>query len=186
MPLGILSDDDYEKEMNKLNGLRAPSVEIKEPTKLGRRSNEIPESIRKIVGETALEAGRAEAQTLLQQTLGVSAMSSIDAWKEGKTSSCNNETRRDLVNHMLMVREKITNKAQKKLIQAIDSITKDKLEGSTAKDASSVAKDMSAVIKNMDNEVKESNQPTVNFVLVAPKSKTEEQYDVIIDQSESR
>jgi hypothetical protein len=176
MAMGVVTDDDFEAEINRFKNPQ-PKAEIKQ-REYGRGNNpEVPESLRKIIGENVLENGRKETLDMTRQ-FGISD-SSVSAYTKGATSTASyHQGNPDLKNHLKTVREKIVNKASKKLKLALDEITPDKLESVKARDLAGIAKDMSAVIKNLepaeDKEKEVKDGPT--FVVYAPKIIQNENY----------
>jgi hypothetical protein len=185
MAMGVVTDDDFEAEINRFKNPQ-PKAEIKQ-REYGRGggNNEVPESLRKIIGENVIENGRAETLDMARQ-FGISD-SSVSAYTKGATSTASyHQGNPDLKNHLRNVKEKIVNKASKKLKLALDEITPDKLESVKARDLAGIAKDMSAVIKNLEpaesNDTKSTDGPT--FVVYAPKIIQNENYFEAMDLKE--
>lgn len=230
MPLGIVSEFDYlkeiqnqdEKESNQESGsiieesvpesdsdsdqelntrasesdieseseVRMPNSDIdsgpisafiKQLPKLGRQegSTQVPDSLRKIIGESVIEEGRS-AGTAIADFLGIS-QSSVSAYSKGATSTTTyNEPKKELKDHLQNTRKKISKRASGKLLKALDTIDDDKLEALDALDASTVAKNMAAIIKQMEPETNKSsvvNAPQITFFI--PQISREEKFDVI-------
>lgn len=187
MPLGIVKPEDYEKGLGKSKEAEVviekeiPSPAIAEFIKgrgLGR--TEVPESIRKLIGESSVEEGSSAANAI-GQFLGLSK-SSVSAYSNGTTSTATyNKPNLDLATHLNKTRERITRKAAGKLFKSLNVIDDDKLEDLTALEASTVAKNMSAIIKHMEpSDVKAGNTfngPVITFY--APRLVKEETFDVI-------
>jgi predicted transcriptional regulator len=167
MPLGIVSDQDFEVEIQRAQVI---------PSRIGRGNTPAkPDQLRNLIAEEAIKGASAKE---LSESFGVSP-SSISAYKNGSTSTASYDTPdRKLANHIVNVKDRITKKATNRLARALDSITPEKLDDLKVKDAAQVAKDMSVVIKNMTPEVREQNN-NVNFVIFAPKVREESDYDVI-------
>jgi hypothetical protein len=176
MAMGIVTDDDFEAEINRYKNPQ-PQGQIKQ-REYGRGNNpQVPESLRKIIGENVIENGRKETLDMTRQ-LGISD-SSVSAYTRGATSTTSyNNPNPDLSNHIKNAKERIVKKASKKLKLALDEITPDKLESVKARDLAGIAKDMSAVIKNLEPQEKVQNNdhsgPT--FVVYAPKLMMNEDY----------
>jgi hypothetical protein len=181
MAMGIVSDKDFEKEVEKTD--ITPTHDSKAQIHIIERgrskgNNEVPDSLRKVIGETAINDGRQEALTLAKN-FGISA-SSTSAYTNGATST---SSYHDRVNGATidLAKNKITAKAISKLKQALNHITPEKLENTKARELASVAKDMSAVIKNMEPEAPpegtKSNSPT--FVFYTPQFVKQESFEVI-------
>src|SRR5215510_5460530 len=92
MPMGIVSDDDFDREINHLN--RKPVVtpppvipEVVDMPRPGRSNGDVnvPDSLRKIIGETSELEGR-DAALELASKFGISP-SSVSAYANGSTST---------------------------------------------------------------------------------------------------
>jgi hypothetical protein len=185
MPMGIVSDKDFNSELSKVKSDLKPEPEIKKEVEIidvnrGRGNNpEVPNSLRNIIGETSITDGRQEG-IKLAKSFGISP-SSVSAYSVGATSTASYEERPNN-SHLKEVRQKISKRARTKLMSALRHITEDKLEGAKAKDLAGIAKDMSAVIRTMEpdenkNPAMNNNGPT--FVFYSPQFRTEESFDVV-------
>lgn len=192
MAMGIVNEKDFQAELNRVSSnliqpnlnnqntiIKPTATIVDSPTKgRGEGNVEVPNSLRTIIGETAITDGRHEA-IKLAQSFGLS-QSSASAYANGanSTSSYNDKPNENIINS---VKNRVSKKAQGKLIAAIRHITEEKLENTKARDLAGIAKDMSAVIKNMeeDNETsnEKSNSPT--FVFYSPQFRKEEVFDVM-------
>ena len=197
MPIGITNDDDFNKELlkyskkdtskNVVPSSDSPSevvdFSILDIPSRGRKSgdNNVPESLRSIIGETAILEGREEALDLASD-FGISA-SSVSAYAKGATSTKTyNQPSQNIISHINKSRQKRINKASQIMKSAMNAITPEKLDYADVKDLSGIAKDMSVIIKNL--EPKESATQTNNvsgpqFVIYAPQFKSESSFDVI-------
>lgn len=185
MPLGIVNDSDFQLEIDKLNGNSPTTTIIKPLYNGGRREGDkgVPEVLKKIIGENALEEGNKTTQEGLSRALGISD-SSVTAYKNGATSTKTyNKKERNLESFLEMARSKIIKKSSKKLNLALDYITPNSLDGVKPIDLSNIAKNMSAIIRNLEPPVDKNNSNIVNngptFIVYAPKMKTEDAYDVM-------
>ncbi len=177
MAMGIVTDEELEKEIENVNANKPAPVIIKQK-EVGRRIGDVnvPESLQKVIGETAIEEGNEEAIALAQQ-FGVSK-SSVSAYKNGASSLATyNEPHPTLSPHISTVKSKIAGRARKKLLKSIAAITASKLEEASARELSGVAKDMSAIAKDMDSGTDDG--PNVAFVFVQPRQKKIEQFEVL-------
>lgn len=188
MPIGIVDDSEFERELNslKLNQKKeshTPRVEIIDKPHRGRSEgdNNVPDSLRKIIGETAVIDGRQVALEFAKD-FGISP-SSVSAYAKGATSTTTYDTpSKSIISHINKSRERAIKKASKTLHSALGSITQEKLDYSDAKDLSGIAKDMSVIIKNLEpqKEVQagdETKQP--QFVIFAPQFRKEESFQTI-------
>jgi hypothetical protein len=181
MALGIVSDDVFEAEVTKTPAVESIDVvtieSIKSP---GRRPGdlEVPDSIRKIIGDTAVESGKQEA-TKMAEFFGLSK-SSTSAYANGATSTATyQKSNADLKNHLVRTKERITRKAARGITRAFDNITDDKLAGATAPELASVIRAFSSVIKDMEVTDKGPDGPGVQFVFFTPPIRQEEAFEVI-------
>src|SRR5437867_2989950 len=138
-PRGNICSDKIDDE-----SLCGKIVEINKPgRKLG--DNNVPDSLRKIIGAESIESGR-KAGLNLASHFGISA-SSVSAYSHGSTSDATyNKPNEGLLNHMQNSREKVSRKARSKLLLALNSLNSDNISQSKARDIASIAKDMSAVV----------------------------------------
>jgi hypothetical protein len=184
MPLGLLTDDEFEREFSK----KKIQVEVEESHKVeesprGRSEGDmnVPDSLRQIIGETAVVDGRQAALKLANQ-FGISP-SSVSAYANGATSTTTYDTpSKSIFSHINKSRARAIKRAQKTLNGALSAITQEKLDYSDAKDLSGIAKDMAVVIKNLEPEkvVDESAaKQTPQFVIYAPQFKQENSFEVI-------
>lgn len=182
MPIGIVTDNDFEQELNSLNKKIEITAEVVDKPTVGRKEGDVnvPESIRKIIGETGAVDGRQEALALAEM-FGISS-SSASAYAVGATSTTSyNEPKKRLVDHINARKEKVVVKAHNRLSRALDHITPDKLENIKARDLAGIAKDMSAIIKNLEPEVKEvDNEQRPRFIVFAPQFIKEEHFETIV------
>lgn len=183
MPMGIVSDKDFEKELDKTDITptkdNRAKIHVIEKGR-GNNNNAVPDSLRKVIGETLVNDGRQEALAL-GNNFGISP-SSVSAYSNGATST---SSYHDRVNGATIdsAKNKITTKALGKLKLALSHITSDKLKDAKPRDLAGVARDMSAVIKNMepepsaDNSSNKGNSPT--FVFYTPQFVKQESFEVI-------
>ena len=193
MPIGIVTDDDFQTELSRLSGNRpdkkvvpsAPVIEgevVDKPSR-GRSEgdNNVPESLRKIIGETALIDGREDALKLASM-FDISP-SQVSAYTNGATSTASyNTPNKSLVTHLNKARSRAIKKASRVMNGAMSAITQEKLDYADPKDLSSIAKDMSAIIKNLEPETPPLDPDAATrpqFVIFAPQFRKEEHYETI-------
>jgi len=182
MAIGIVSDDDFEQELNNVVPSTKPKVEILDKVSKGRKDgdNNVPESLRKIIGETAVIDGRADALELASQ-FGISA-SSVSAYAKGATSTKTYDSpNKDLIAHINKSRARATKKASKVLNAALGAISQEKLDYTDARDLSGIAKDMSVIIKNLEppTNTEGDAKQTPQFTIYAPQFRDERSFEVI-------
>ena len=106
-------------------------------------------------------------------------MSSASAYKHDATSTASyNEPDESLKKANDEVRHQIIGKARAKLIESLDSLTPEKLNGSKARDLAGIAKDMSTLINNVEPQSGDINN-NVKFVFHVPATKKEQDFEVI-------
>jgi len=171
MPMGILSDEDFESELNVYT-----KPVIIDVTKGRGKVNEVPESLRKIIAEESINGTSAKE---LEKVFDVSP-SSIAAYKNGATStSTYNEPNSNLKNHTNTIKDIIQGKARAKLVKALDNITDEKLENSKISVLAVVARAMGGVIRDLEPEVKDNESNGPQYVIYAPQFRDERSFEVI-------
>lgn len=188
MPMGIVSPDELEAELNRLNSNAnsvAETARVKEMIRRGQNGgrgvgdNNIPESLRKIIAEDSIVTPSNE----IQAAFPVSS-SSISAYKNGANScSTYHQPAPELKNHVKTVKEKISNRASKKLFRALDAIDEDALK-LIGKDkpqiASAVARDLAQIVRQMDdNDEDGEKNVTNNVVFYTPPMRDLKDFEVI-------
>jgi predicted transcriptional regulator len=194
MPIGIVSDSDFESEFNRISGeikrpspiIRTPTATVVTPDKPGRKEgdNNVPNSLRKIIGEESVINGRQEALALAEM-FNVSP-SSVSAYANGATSTSSyNEPVKNILSHINKSRTRSVKKAQRVLREALDAITPEKLSDVKVRDLAGIAKDMSAIIKNLEPEpVKDDSEKVPQFVVFAPSFIKHEAFGEVIKVNE--
>lgn len=169
MPLMIVSDEDFELEKSRYQDKSIERTIIEK----GRGNKaETPQVIREIVAECSING---EKPDVISRNFNVS-LSSISAYKNGSTSTSSYDQ-----NNKVSARSRIANKAQGKLLDALNCLTEDKISGSKATEISSIAKDMSSIVEKLNGRVIENQNdgPQVHLHLYGPKQKSLEHYEVI-------
>lgn len=182
MPMGIVSDDEFNKELgNSRTDKSIDQAIVKELNRPGRHSgdNNVPDSLRKIIGETSEIDGRQEG-IALGKGFGISP-SSVSAYSNGSNSTASYNKQPNLA-HINQAKERISRKARIKLVNALDQITPEKLSEAKLETVANVARSMSAIVKDMEpdipmNEREGKTGPT--FVFYSPQVKKEEQFEHI-------
>jgi hypothetical protein len=183
--MGIVDDDEFNKELESLkNDEPSTTREPIEENKVvdinrGRGAKlETPEDIRKAIAECAI-AGHSPKE--IAEAFNISP-SSISAYKVGATSTASyNRPDSELLKHGNSVREKITERATKKIMMALRHIDADKMSGAKLRDIAGIAKDMSAVVKNLeprqDPSIINNNGP--NYIIYTPRIRKEDEFEVV-------
>lgn len=184
MAMGIVTEEELELEINRLNGKRAPQI-IDIQKGRGEGSLEVPESLKKIIGETNEIDGRSEANKLARM-FDISS-SSVSAYANGATSTASyNEPNSSIREHINKSKERIANKARSRLFSSLKHITEDKLSEAKVEVLASVARNMSAIVKDMEppasNNSNENNG--IQFIFYSPQFRSEKNFDVIDMSSE--
>lgn len=206
MALGIVSNEDFESEVNNSsvdygnNSIDYGNTNIpnksesdsdsdksspvvtsdviiqKNPGRHPEVSN-IPQSLRKILGETTAVEGLARGKELAN-ALGVISQPTLSTYARGEVSR--GVVNEDMTNYLNGRKTKISKRALNKLNLAISLIDETKLIGCEAKELSSVAKDMAIVAKQMEpSEKKEEQKDPVQFHFYAPQIRNENHYEVV-------
>lgn len=185
MPIGLVSDDDLAREIESLNQKVVPSTSrprVEVLDKPGRSSGDVnvPDSLRQIIGETAVIDGR-QAALKLASDFGISP-SSVSAYANGATSTASYDSpAKSIINHINKSRARAIKKASKTLNGALEAITQEKLDYTDAKDLSVIAKNMSGIIKDLEPspESKVDGTSTPQFVIFAPQFRDERTFEHI-------
>jgi hypothetical protein len=186
MAMGIVSDSEFDSELKKSSdkpreGSNSKSItgEVVDMPAKGRGVGnvEVPDSLRKVIGETAITEGRDTAVELARQ-FGISP-SSASAYNVGATSTASYDERPNASN-INKAKEKIGKRARMKLMSALRHITDEKLGEAKVRDLASIAKDMSVVFKHMEPDGPKTPANTgPTFVFYSPQFRKEEHYDVV-------
>lgn len=204
MPIGLVSNAEFEAELARLSGKTSRTRPKPEPSAAesvpvvegvvtdkvtpGRSTGDtnVPDSLRKIIGEEAVINGRKAALKIATE-FGISA-SSVSAYTKGATSTATiNQPKPSIVDHINKSRTRAIKRASTTLNAALGSITQEKLDYADAKDLSTIAKDMSVVIRNLEPQKEQDTIGPVTlqppqFVIFAPQFKDERTFETITVQ----
>lgn len=180
MPMGVVNDKEFESEVE--NSGVPITGHITELPRPGRQPNDVnvPESLRKIIGETSEIEGRQSALAFAE-SLGISA-SSVSAYANGATSTATyNKPSTELVQHIQGRKSKVVGSALTRLTRAMHHLTSDKIGTSSAREISAIAKDMAQVVKLMDDTpTSDGNKVQApQFLVYAPTMIDERKFEVI-------
>lgn len=196
MPIGIVSDDEFLSELIQSGGTTRtssqpnsiPSIPSDGPIvqtieKPGRKEGDVnvPDSLRRIIGEEALLNGRSAA-IQLAEGFGISP-SSVSAYTKGATSTASyDKPKPSIIQHINKSRERAISKASKTLNGALNAITQEKLDYMDGDKLSGVAKDMSVIIKNLEPKQvsPDEGKQTPQFMIYAPQFRDERSFDTIV------
>lgn len=205
MPMGLVTDEQFFAEL----GGDSDYQPKQSPTPVGRRQdnsqseqdkdsednpgnpgpgrqegdNNVPDSLRKIIGETAVIDGR-QAALQIAKDFGISP-SSVSAYTKGATSTKTYDTpSSSIITHINKSRQRAIGRAGKTLNAALGAISQEKLDYTDAKDLSVIAKNMSAIIKDLEppanvGRSEDSPSQSVQFTIFAPQFRKEEMFEVI-------
>jgi predicted transcriptional regulator len=180
MPMGIVSNDEFERELHR-NGVKeviTPEIIPQDQDKgRGQGNNNVPESLRKIIGETSEIEGRQEALKIARM-FGISD-SSVSAYAKGSTSTASyNTPNKTIADYIRNRKDRLTKKALRKLQSSLDSISPEALQKESPRNLAAIAKDMSAIVKNMepDAPVGPVNQQNNQFIFYRPETARLEDY----------
>lgn len=181
MAMGIVSNDEFEKDTINSGSIKPviPAVVIDSPDKgRGVGSVEVPNSLRKIIGETSIIDGRASAVKMADK-FGISP-SSVSAYKEGATSTA---TIKDKPNKAFLDKSKMrmSKRALSMMTRALDHITDDKLVDCKPGELGVLARNMSSIVKDMTPEEQTDNKTTISpqFHIYSPGFRKEESFETI-------
>lgn len=187
MSMGIVSDDEFAQEVNSLSGpvdkkVITPEILPKPTPGRSEGDTNVPDSLRKIIGETSVIEGRQEALKIAKM-FDVSP-SQVSAYANAATSTASyNSPNKAILDHINKSRRKAIKRAELKMNGALDAITQDKLDMTDPKDLSAIAKDMSVIIKNLEPPAQpvdpNASKDGPRFVIFAPQFKDERSYDTI-------
>ncbi len=181
MAMGVVSDKDFENELVNSSVPTTVDAVVNPIVRPGRNSgdNNVPDSLRKIIGETSEIDGRSDALDLASR-FGISP-SSVSAYSNGSRST-DSMTKQPALNHINQAKLRIGKRARIKLFKTLENITDEKLVDAKVADLATVARALSGVVKDMEPEVARDsnegkNQPT--FIIYSPQVRNENHYDVI-------
>jgi hypothetical protein len=184
MPLGIVTDNEFDQEFNEVvntpkDNVIIPEVIIENMNRPGRHEGDVnvPDEVRKFIAESAILGTPArEVAALMNISEG-----SVKAYKNGTTSLATyNDKKPELVNHITKVKDRISRRARKVLVNSLDSLTDINYDTIKPKDRAQIARTMSAIVKEMEPEDSAPiNDNRVQIVMFAPAIKQERAYDAI-------
>jgi hypothetical protein len=140
---------------------------------------EVPETLRKMIAETAHIEGRAAA-LMLGKDFGVSP-AAISAYTKGATSTATyHKPEQDIIQYVRARKNRVTKKALRVMQNSLDELTPERLRGAKAKDIAGIARDMSTIIGNMsDKNTENTNVNGPTFVLYSPQIQEENSFKAI-------
>lgn len=181
MPMGVVNDADFEKEVNNSGiPITGEVIDIPRP---GRKENDVnvPESLRKIIGETNEIEGRQSALEFAK-SFGVSP-SSVSAYANGANSTSSyNTPNTELANHINGRKQKVVGSALTRLTRALGHLTSDRIATSSAREISAIAKDMAQVVNMMEDKIPDNpnqSKQAPQFLVYAPTMIDERKFEVI-------
>lgn len=180
MAIGVVDDKEFETEVSKITPVVKEGVVVDIIKGRGNGNVEVPDSLRKIIGEVNEIDGRKDALALAKQ-FGISS-SSVSAYGNGATSTASyDDSKSSIKDHINRTKERISKKAQNRLVLALNEITPEKLKEAKLKDISSIAKDMSGIVKDMEPEqAREGKDSGPQFIFYSPQFRKEEHFETII------
>lgn len=178
MPFMIVSDDDYEKELARLDDSEVisiePSLSIEQIERGRGNTPAVPEGLREVIAEESLQG---TPSAVIQKAFGISP-ASISAYKNGATSTASYHKPSDKLNQ---VRTRVSSRAANRLNEALKALGNKNLEDEKAKDIASIAKDMAVVFDKISpvKQQERADEKAMHIHLYAPKMKSVEDYEVI-------
>lgn len=190
MPFLIVTEDEYQKEISKLDSSVPTKVDENETgaaniieSELTRheiergRGNtpEIPQPLREVIAEEKLSG---TPSSVIQKHFNVSA-SSISAYTHGSTSTASYNKP---VDQLTKVRNRVSSRAANRLNDALKALATKDLTQEKARDIADIAKSMSTVFEKI-SPVKQQEDADANkhlhLHMYVPKMKTVEDYEII-------
>lgn len=199
MPMGLISDEEFEKQYNNVTQRKDTKEPVVIPTAVdtpttnaiegevvdmpqrgrGIGSVNVPATLRSLIAGTAAIEGRPEALKLAAD-FGISN-SSVAAYSKGAHSAATyDKPDASIIEFVKARKARVTKKALRVMTASLDKLTSEKLDTANAKELSGIAKDMSSIIGNFSDvtQVNENTGPT--FVLYAPQVMEEKSYVPIL------
>ena len=186
MSIGIVSSEDFQKELEKLVPSVKEAVIVEKPHR-GRDEGDtnVPEVLREVIAETSVTHGRARALDVAK-SWGISP-ASVSAYSKGATSTATyDQPKKSLTDVINRSKMRATRKASRSMMYALEQITPDKLESAKVRDLAGIAKDMSAIIKNMEpsHDTISDGTNSPQFVIFAPSFRDERSFQTIVASEE--
>lgn len=173
MSILIVNDEEFEAERKKFEN-KEDSFVVHEINH-GRNENDtnVPQPIRELIVEDALEGATAES---LSKIYNVSP-SSVSAYKNGATSTA---SYRQKNSKLIAAKDRVSNRAYNRLNEALKALGTKNLSDEKPKDIASIAKDMATVAEKMSPKVDGAKDgPQVHLHLYAPKMKQITDYEIV-------
>jgi hypothetical protein len=187
MPIGIVSQTDYEKEIINKNVDKdtvtpARSGVITDMPEKGRGNKlETPEPIRALVAQEILSGGTLRD---VAREYNIS-QSSASAYAHAATSTASyNQPNAPLKKKNNIFKDRIVKRAGRLALTALDSISPDDFRGASLRDKASVAQQMASVVRDMIPDDRAIEDKKVQIVIYAPAMKTVEDYHTAITVDE--
>lgn len=168
MPLGIVSEEDWQIENNGKRNLDITTLEHGR----GKDNNNVPQELREVIAEEIVVNGNTEK---VAKVFNISKQSA-QSYANGSTSLA---TYHD--NDKVTARKRVAGRIQNKLLEALNELTGDKIKESKAKDISGIVKDMAIVHEKLNGKVlgEDERGPQVHVHLFAPKVKSLKDSEII-------
>ena len=182
MGMGIVDDKEFEHELNRtlpsdvdIKKVDGKVIELEHP---GRKDGDknVPDALRKIIGEHQHQATRTDALELASK-FGISP-SSVSAYANGSTSTStyDKQPNKSFIDDG---KSRIQKRARKILFQSLHHITPEKLADEKPIALAMIAKQMSGIVKEMEPESDAVNRPLAQFVIMCPSVKSENDYEIM-------
>lgn len=182
MPMGIVSDEEFETELRDSSRPVVMPEILPMPNLHGRSAGDVnvPNFLRELIGSTSEIDGRAEALQLADQ-FGISP-SSVSAYANGSTStaSMHKQPNLDKINRAKHV---IGVAARNKIRRALANITEPKLATAKPAELATIARQLAGVVKDMEPEGPkggEGGKDKPQFVVFAPQFREENHYATVV------
>jgi len=178
MPMGVVSDDEFDVELKRVDeSLPVDKSNIIPITRGRGNTKEVTNEMRALIAGCAIKGEGTGAE--IAKEFNVSR-SSVSAYKGGATSTTDLGKRTDteLEAKNKKVKGRIIEKTTSRLEAAIEGITIEKIDQASLRTLSGLAKDMSSVIRSIEGDGDGGGVKT-NINIYAPRMRQEDDYEVI-------
>ena len=167
MPLGIVSDEDYEKEKGRCKESSIERITIEKGR--GNGNSNVPPELRELVAE----CGIIEGNKSTAKAFNVSE-ASVSAYKHGSTSTATYDK-----NDRVYARKRVAGRVQSRMLEALNFLTDEKIAAEYGKNIRSIVKDLAVVAEKFMGKNEEEKGSQVHLHIYSPKVKSVNDYEII-------
>lgn len=180
--MGVVENSVFEKELERLTNSKTKIIELPKEKHKGRNINDVnvPQSLRKIIGETNELDSRTEALSIAKD-FGISP-SSVSAYAHGNTSTASyHKPNNDLDKHIEKKKRAVQLRARSVLMNTLAELKNRDLSDPSLKitELASVAKNMSGIMKDVEPSVTIQGGNNTQILVYKPRMSNEEDYQII-------